>query len=251
MIAAMYVKIAPPTAHPRLESEPSAAAMQELDEALQINVSPTVVTPKLLDLYCDTGQPEKALDLLATSVSIDDPNLGSEPGLAALRQGRVYFLLGNYKYASTLWEKNAIPQLRLERSYNALGAAQMMLHGSAKTASNLFLGLPGKLNTQAVWENDLALCELESGEPTVAARDFSHALTLVPDLPTRAVSAYYLEKLGKPVPALPKTADDTKAKTDEKAREEGSGSTPKPEEKPDAATKDEKPEAAGKDAEKP
>lgn len=234
-------------------------AIQELEEALQINVNPAIVKPKLLDLYCDTGQPEKALDLLATSTSIEDATLGAEPGLPALRQGRVYFLLGNYEYASTLWQKNAIPRVRLERSFSGLGAAQALIHGDAKVATNIFVGLPSKLNTQAVWENDLGLCELEAGQPTLAARDLEHALTLVPDLPTRAVTAYYLERLGKTVPPLPKTeepakpaagtTDQDQEKPASSPRDEKDSSTPK-DETPSSTPKDEK-APPPKDADKP
>src|SRR5206468_3998052 len=53
-------------------------ALQHLEEALQVNVNPAAVKPQLIDLYCDTGQAEKALDLLGMSTSIDDPALGAE-----------------------------------------------------------------------------------------------------------------------------------------------------------------------------
>ncbi|WP_406699768.1 alanine-zipper protein [Singulisphaera sp. Ch08] len=192
-------------------------AIQELEEALQINVAVNTVKPLLIDLYCDTGQPEKALDILATSTTIDDPTLGTEPGTPAYRQGRVYFLLGNYSYASSLWKNYAIRQIRLERSFAALGAGASLLHGEAKPASTLFMSLPGKLTTQANWEYELALCELESGESTQAAEDFTSALTLLPTLPTRPIIAFYLEKLGQPVPPLPKTPDETEST---KAKEE-------------------------------
>ena len=192
-------------------------AIQELEEAIQINASVNPVKPLLIDLYCDTGQPEKALDILATSTTIDDPTLGTEPGTAAYRQGRVYFLLGNYTYAASLWKNYAIRQIRLERSFAAMGAGMSLLHGEAKHASTLLMSLPTKLTTQAGWENELALCELESGDTTRAAEDFTSALTLMPNLPTRPVAAYYLEKMGKPVPPLPKPTDET-----EGARSRGS-----------------------------
>ena len=48
---------------------------------------------------------------------------------------------------------------------------------------------------------------LESGSPDGAAEYFTRALKLVPDLTVRPIIAYYLEKLGKPVPELPKKAD--------------------------------------------
>jgi tetratricopeptide (TPR) repeat protein len=209
-------------------------AIQELEEALQINVNPAAVKPQLIDLYCDTGQPEKALDLLNNSTSIEDPALGAEPGVAALRQGRVYLLLGNYEYASTLLEKHAIPPIRLERSFKTLGAAQVLLHGELKAATSTFLSVPGKLSTQAMWENELGLCRLEAGQPTLAVKDLEHSLTLVPGLPNRAVTAYYLEKLGGKVAPLPEPA-------------EGAADAPKdaPDAKPEASKeKDARPEKA-------
>src|SRR5262249_45511083 len=41
-------------------------ALAELEEAERTGVSPAIVRPQLVDLYCDTGQPEKAHDLLNT-----------------------------------------------------------------------------------------------------------------------------------------------------------------------------------------
>jgi hypothetical protein len=46
------------------------------------------------------------------------------------------------------------------------------------------------------------MCELEAGLPVDAAEHFTNALTWAPDLPIRPIAAYYLEKLGKPVPEL-------------------------------------------------
>src|SRR5262249_7475043 len=86
-----------------------------LSDAERSGISPAVVKPRLIDLYCNTGQPEKALELLAVG-AIDDPNLGPEPGAGALRQGRVYFLLGNYLSAATLWQERAIPRVRQDRT---------------------------------------------------------------------------------------------------------------------------------------
>ncbi len=53
-------------------------AIQELEEALQTGIGPAAVKPLLCDLYCDTGQPEKALELISGG-NINDPALGSEP----------------------------------------------------------------------------------------------------------------------------------------------------------------------------
>ncbi len=198
-------------------------AIQELEEALQINVAPALVKPQLFDLYCDTGQPEKALDLIGTN--IDDPTLGTEPGAAALRQGRVYLLLGNYEYAATLWARNAIPQVRFARTFRALMSSQALLLGKVDPSPGIapqatqggavpfavtsLLTLPGTAATQATWEYDLALCRLEAGDPEGAAEQLTRALTLAPSLSTRPIAAYYLRKLGKPVPP-PRTDEAAK-----------------------------------------
>jgi hypothetical protein len=63
--------------------------------------------------------------------------------------------------------------------------------------------LPGLVTRQAYWEFDLALCLLESGSPDRAADSFAQVLKLVPDITVRPIVAYYLQKLGKPVPELP------------------------------------------------
>jgi tetratricopeptide (TPR) repeat protein len=174
-------------------------AIDLLADAERNNVQPAVVKPRLIDLYCNTGQPDKALELLAVG-AIDDPNLGSEPGSGALRQGRVYHLLGNYLSAVSLWKDRAIPRVRYDRSTRVLGASSALTHGEAVQATNLFLALPSTLNQQASWEFDLAMCNLEAGMPEDAATHFTQALTLAPDLGVRTIATYYLEKLGKPVP---------------------------------------------------
>ena len=191
-------------------------AIELLADAERNNVQPAVVKPRLIDLYCNTGQPDKALELLAVG-AIDDPNLGSEPGSGALRQGRVYQLLGNYLSTISLWKDRAIPRVRYDRSTRVLGASSALTHGEAVQATNLFLALPSTLNQQASWEFDLALCNLEAGMPEDAATHFTQALTLAPDLGVRAIATYYLEKLGKPVPPLKRStstavADATAAK---------------------------------------
>ena len=141
-------------------------------DAERNNVSPAVVKPRLIDLYCNTGQPDKALELLAVG-AIDDPNLGSEPGSGALRQGRVYYLLGNYLSAVSLWKDRAIPRVRHDRSNRALAASSSLTRGEAVQATNLFLALPSTLNQQASWEFDLAMCNLEAGLPDDAATHFT------------------------------------------------------------------------------
>jgi tetratricopeptide (TPR) repeat protein len=184
-------------------------AISKFAEAERNGVSPMVVKPQLVDLYCSTGQPDKALELLNVG-SIEDPNLGTEPGTAAYRQGLVYLLLGNYLSTASLWQDRAIARLRNSRSNQVLGAGLGMVRGQALQAANTFLSLPSSLGQQASWEFELALCQLEAGLPDAAAGNFTRALTLDPNLAGRPIAAYYLEKMGKPVPPKRETAADKK-----------------------------------------
>ncbi|MGA7495331.1 MAG: hypothetical protein WBX00_01255 [Isosphaeraceae bacterium] len=189
----------------RIQGAPGLA-IGELEEAESGNMSPMIVKPQLVDLFCFTGQPDRAVELLSTGAS-EDPNLGTEPGTSFLRQGLVYFLLGNYTTAAHLWQERAIPRLRFDRGMRALTMAQLLTRGELTKATNISLILPNLVSRQAYWEYDLALCLLESGSPDRAAEYFAHALKLVPELAVRPIIAYYLAKLGKPVPELPKKAD--------------------------------------------
>lgn len=197
-------------------------AMHELEEADRTNLQPRIVKPQLLDLYCDTGQPDKALMML-TEGNADDASLGTEPGAAAMRKARVYALLGNYDVAAALWEGPAIQQLRFERSFRSILQLQTVLRGDAKQGMTMLLDIPKKVATQASWEFELGICRLESGVPDAspdhpegAASHFTKALTLLPDMPTRPISAYYLEMLGKPVP--PTSAEKEKAAEKQKPK---------------------------------
>ncbi len=174
-------------------------AISKLAEAETSGDSVAVVKPQLLDLYCFTGQPDKALDLLNVG-SIGDPNLGSEPGFATYRQGLVYYLLGNYLSTASLWDQRSIPAIRTDRSSRALTAGRFLVHGEAMSANNIFQVIPSSLEQQASWEFDLGICQLEAGLPTQASEHFTNALTLEPDMSVRPIAAYYLEKMGKPVP---------------------------------------------------
>jgi tetratricopeptide (TPR) repeat protein len=220
-------------------------ALLELEEADRTGLNPAIVRPQLLDLYCDTGQPERAVELLSSG-NIEDPALGGEPGVSTFRQGRVYSLLGNYEYAASLWQERAIPQLRFERGIGALSAGQMLIKGEAQPALNTLINIPGKIATQASWEYDLALCRLESGLSDLAAERFTKALTLAPTLAVRPIVAYYLEKLGKPVsPANveePKPAQAEKSKTAPTEEEKKPGDEkPKDVKAESKEAKDEKP----------
>ena len=174
-------------------------ALNKLAEAERNGMSPLQVKPQLIDLYCATGQPDKALDLLGVG-SVEDPSLGSEPGAAAYRQGLVYLLLGNYLSTESLWRERSIPRVRFQRSAQLLSAGQALARGHGMQATSAFLAFPATLGQQAMWEYDLALCQLEGGFPDRAAENFTKALTLDPDLQVRPIIAYYLKKMGKPVP---------------------------------------------------
>lgn len=187
-------------------------AIHELEEAERTGVSPTLVRPQLLDLYCDTGQPDKAVEMLGAGAA-EDSSFGTDPGLSALRQGRAYFLMGNSEYASTLWDRYAIPRLRQDRASRALSATQGYTRGEAKGATEALLEIPDKIVQQANWEFDSALCRLEGGAPEQAAEHFTKVLILAPKFTLRPVAAYYLEKLGKPVPPVPPASGTTPAAT--------------------------------------
>ena len=191
-------------------------ALRELEEAERTGTTPAQVKPQLLDLYCDTGQPDKAVEMLSSG-TIDDPSLGAEPGVAAMRQGRAYFLLGNQDYSGTLWDKYAIPRLRLDRALRALDSTRTLMRGDGRIASASLLEIPGRVAQQAEWEFEAGLCRLEGGLPPLAAEHFAKALELSPKLATRPIIAYYLAKLGKSVPPPPDAAKPA-AKVESAAR---------------------------------
>ena len=180
-------------------------AIRELEEAEQAGGGQPGVRATLVDLYNDTGQPDKALDVIS-SMNIDDPFLSSGPGTAGIgtathRQGMVYYLLGDYRNAVSLWEDRSINQVRNTRLIQAPMAAQALLHGEPVGSTRMFIELPELIARQAEWEFELAMAALEGGgEPAVVAGHFRSALELEPDLAVRPVIAYYLDQLGEAVP---------------------------------------------------
>jgi tetratricopeptide (TPR) repeat protein len=223
-------------------------AIHELEEAERTGTNPALVKPQLLDLYCETGQADKAVEMLVSG-TIDDPSFGSEPGVSAMRQARVHFLLGNADYAGTIWEKYAIPRLRFERAIRSLDAAKGFIRGDVRPVTGSLLEIPGKIAQQANWEFEAGLCRLEGGTPELATEHFSKALELEPKLNTRPVIAYYLAKLGSPAPPLPtepSTAPEKPAAEKEKGENAPPAAEPgKPEAKPEPAPE------VGKSEEKP
>ncbi len=175
-------------------------AIRDLDEAEQAGGNTAAVRPSLVDLYCETGQPDKALDLIG-ALAIDDPSLSTGIGTSSYRQAKVYFLLGNYENAVSLWRDKSIIQVRTQRSLQAPGATQLLLKGEPVASTRMFTELPEKIETQAAWEFEMASAALEGGlPPEFVAEHFQAALKLEPDLATRPIIAYYLTKLGKEVP---------------------------------------------------
>ena len=173
-------------------------AIAELAEAERNLESTAIVKPRLVDLYCNTGQPDKALELLATG-AIEDPNLGAEPGSGAFRQG-ASTSARQLSFGRHALAERAIPRVRADRSGKVLAAATGLTRGDAMQTTNAFLALPGSLRQQATWLYDLGMCQLEAGMPRGAAESLSKSLTLAPDIGIRPIAAYYLEKMGKPVP---------------------------------------------------
>lgn len=183
-------------------------AIQQYEEALQNGMNPALIKPRLLDLYCQVGEPDKAGELWQAGSSADrtlsDPN---QPGTAALRQGRVYLLLGNYESALAIWNREAIPSLRMERSLGGPMAVRYLLEGDPATSARTLLQIPEEGNKQALWEFEAGMASLEAGHPVdETAAHLTNALTLVPNLALRPVIAYYLKKLGRPVPEPPADA---------------------------------------------
>ena len=124
-------------------------------------------------------------------------------GTASYRQGRVYFLLGNYENSITLWRDRAIDEVRKQRSIEPPAPARRSSPESRSSPPGRSSELPEKVALQAEWEFELALAALEAGFPPRLAIDhFQSALKLEPNLAARPVIAYYLEKLGESVPPL-------------------------------------------------
>jgi tetratricopeptide (TPR) repeat protein len=192
-------------------------AIHELVEANEAGGNLQGVRSSLVDLYCETGQADKAFEMVSTlNLSVDDPSLSTGIGTAAYRQGLINFLMGNYEYAINLWGKRSIDQVQTQRGFQAPESVKILLAGNPIESTKLLLQLPEKVGLQAGWEFEVALAALEGGlPPDFVADHFQKALKLEPDLTVRPVIAYYLEKLGKPVPpprvATPKPAEPSTA----------------------------------------
>jgi tetratricopeptide (TPR) repeat protein len=175
-------------------------AIVELQDAQDAAVG-AGVKARLFDLYCQAGEPDRAFDLF--SGNINDPSLSTGPGTGYYRQGLAYFLIGSYEMAASLWRDRAIPELRAAQAVQALQAGRAYMQGDARTAADLIQDIPGRVNNQANWEFELALCLLEGGKPREAGVHLTNALTLEPNFTMRPLVAAYLEKLDMPVPEAP------------------------------------------------
>ncbi len=172
-------------------------AIQKLQEANDTGARIPGVLPTLVDLYCEVGQPDKAFDAI---LDLESDKVNTGTGTASYRQGLTYYLLGSYDQTISLWLES-INQIQTQRSLQAPVAGQMLLAGDPITSTRLLLELPENLNNQAEWEFEIGMVCLEAGyPPEFAATHLETALQLEPNLVVRPVIAYYLEKLGKPVP---------------------------------------------------
>ncbi len=185
-------------------------AIQALDEAKEAGMNG--VKPTLVDLLTMTGQPEKAMSVW-TSGSTPDPYLSDGPGTAAMRQGRVFMLIGNYSSAIQLMARDAITELRYEDANKAPKATQSLIEGNPMLTVRSLLELPDDYAKLAQWEFEAGMACLEAGVSIdITAEHFTRALNFNPDLAVRPIIEYHLKKFDKPIPDNPrtKTAEATK-----------------------------------------
>jgi tetratricopeptide (TPR) repeat protein len=174
-------------------------AIAKLDEAEASGVGQGALKARLLDLYCQAGWPDRALELFDAS-SVEDPALNTGPGTAPYREGLVYFLIGSYNVADTFWRTRAIREVQNALVYESLEAVRSALRGSIREAADAEQTFPSLVASQAEWEAELGLGLLEAGNPRPAGEHMQTALKLKPDLSLRPLLAHYLERLGLPVP---------------------------------------------------
>ena len=204
-----------------------ATAIQYFKDAENAGFSMAQLRFALVDLYCQTGQPNEAFDLLEGTTA-NDESLGVDgatPGLklarAGYRNGLVHLLLGNYSMTTRYWNNYTLPFIRAAETEQTLNAAREMLNGQAIPALRSIMEVagtpeqPGLIDTYAEWQAELGFCQLESGAALDtrdangavlqegAATHFRRALEIKPQTPLRPLLAYYLEKMGQEVPAAP------------------------------------------------
>lgn len=185
-----------------IQSSTPGLAIRELVEAEQTGTLLNFVRPTLTDLYNQIGRPDLAYDLMMEN-PMDQSFFQGDPGMPARRRGETYFLLGDYETGIALWRQRAIPAVQDNRAFLALENTRFGLSGDLVAITKSALQIPNQVSQQAIWEYDLGLCLLEAGRLDAAAAHLTRSIELVPNLNTRPVVVYYLEKLGKPVPPAP------------------------------------------------
>ena len=179
-------------------------AIRYFEEAEASGIGLASVRTRLIDLYCETGQPDRAIDVLNNPET--DPS--AVPGSDKFRQGRVYFLMGDYRTAVGLWGNLALPELRSSRSHDAFDIVKLLLQGEPMGAVKTALELPSRTDQQANWDYLLGQAALEGGTPSQAGEPLSSALVLLPDHPARPIIAELLGRLGLDVPPPPDETPD-------------------------------------------
>ena len=141
---------------------------------------------RLVDLYCQTGQPEEALK---EDEQHRGPHLNTGPGTPLHRQGMFSFLLGNYENTSRAWRERAIPQLQMRR-VQSLQAGRGLLRGDVKPPTTAGFRdcldpdpRAGDLGIRA------GLLPARVGRPEGGRRPLAAHLDLRPDLPDPACSS--------------------------------------------------------------
>jgi hypothetical protein len=177
------------------------SALPDLRDAERTGSSPDVILPILIDLYCQMGMPDQAITFVS---NVGTSGMEPSAGISKYRQGLVLALLGDYAGAMYGWGNESIPVARMDEMRRGLMAGQLWLSGEVGTATRTFMELPDQLRAVAVRQFELGLIQLESGAPAAAADSFTNSLTREPESEFGAISRYYLEKLGKPVPEVKK-----------------------------------------------
>ena len=197
--------------------------MDELENAGKEGISPKAVMGRLVELYCETGRPDKTTDQVA-NVEINDPALGTEPGEGAYRLGLISLLLGDYIKGVALWSQ-AVRQTCEARVFEATDTLARMLLGEPSCAAAGALSVPRRVGIESQWLYELGLLSLEGGrlDNESAGDRFASALRLSPQLNTRPVAVYYLEKMGMKIPPTVKPPISEPSKTEKET---------KPDEKP-------------------
>lgn len=171
------------------------SALPDLREAERTGSSPDVIVPILIDLYCQLGMPDQAIEFVG---NVGASSMEPSAGISKYRQGLVSALLGDYAGAIFGWGAESIPIARLDEMRRGLMAGQLWLSGELGTATRTFMEMPDQLRAVAARQFELGLIQLESGSPEAAAESFANALKREPEADFAPIAKYYLEKLGKP-----------------------------------------------------